>query len=45
MGNEQSEVDGLRLLYIQLRSNEKGCMLTSDNFFILASVISLESIP
>ena len=23
MGNEQTEADGLRLLYIQLRSNEK----------------------
>lgn len=23
MGNEQAEVDGLRLIYIQLRSNEK----------------------
>lgn len=26
MGNEQAEVDDLRLLYIQLRSNEKRTM-------------------
>lgn len=26
MGNEQTEVDGLSLLYIQLRSNEKRTM-------------------